>query len=257
MPTTAATMIPRDFETYAEAKDRRAKKIRLLAQGNQHRQRLAAKLRQCRKANRCNSGACDICVGNFRLKLYRQTRSIFDSRPHWTRASVIPSGLLIQYAGLPKVDLIAIGKLIDKRLERSSLKKRLVMAGIDISLNLQDNDIIGWQLHLYLLIEGEDTLQLREAVKAAFPSEPTAPKPHEFRPVTNFAKAITYLFKSTFKRRSRYTNAKGQASTRDQPLKGPDLMQLLPFLDRHPICARLILRGIRRNGGTFSLVKRR
>ena len=54
------------------------------------------------------------------------------------------------------------------------------MAGIDISLNLQDNDIIGWQLHLYMLIEGENTLRLREAIKAAFPPERTAPMPYDF-----------------------------------------------------------------------------
>ena len=72
------------------------------------------------------------------------------------------------------VELKALGEMIDKRLERSSLRQRIVMAGIDISLNLQDNKIIWWQLHLYILVEGENTLRLREAIKAAFPPEPTA-----------------------------------------------------------------------------------
>jgi hypothetical protein len=78
---------------------------------------------------------------------------------------------------LMNAELKALGEMIDKRLERSSLRRRIVLAGIDISLNFQDNDVIGWQLHLYMLIEGENTLRLREAIKAAFPPEPTAPTP--------------------------------------------------------------------------------
>ena len=144
---------------------------------------------------------------------------------------------------------------INKRLERSSLCNRIVIAGIDISLNVQDNVLVGWQLHLYVLIEGKNTLRLQEAIKAAFPPEPTAPIPHLFSPVNDSSKAVTYLFKNIFNRRSRYTNAKGQARTKDLPLKASDLRELLPFLDQHPIGARLILRGIRRNGGRLVVIK--
>ena len=110
--------------------------------------------------------------------------------------------------------------MIDKRLERSSLRRRIVMAGVDISLNLQDNNIIGWQLHLYMLVEGESTLRLREAIKAAFPPEPTASIPYDFDEVNAPSNCVTYLFKGIFRRRSRYTNANGHPRTRSQPLKG-------------------------------------
>ena len=111
---------------------------------------------------------------------------------------------------LTNVELKALGEMIDKRLERSSLRRRIVVAGIDISLNLQDNNIIGWQLHLYMLIEGENTLRLREAIKAALPPEPTAPTPYDFDEVNVPSNCVTYLFKAIFKRRSRYTSANGQ-----------------------------------------------
>jgi hypothetical protein len=192
MPTPPKQQFPRGFETFAEAKKRRDRKIRLLNQGNKRQRRLAATLAHCRKEERCKSGACDICVGKFRLRLFWQTLRLFESRPVWTRASVITSGMLKPFDGLLDVDLDAIAKVVDKRLERSSLRARLVIVGIDISLNFEDNQITGWQLHLYLLIEGEDTLQLREAIKAAFPPDPTAPKPYVFGPVTDFEKAITY-----------------------------------------------------------------
>ena len=181
--TSKTTIPPRPdgFETFADAKKRRAQKIRILGQGDKDQQRLAAKLERCRKGSRCDSGACDVCLRLYRLRLFRQTGPVLAARLHWTRASVVPDGFLPSLGELANVELKALGKMIDKRLERSSLRRRIVLAGIDISLNLQDNKIIGWQLHLYMLIEGENTLRLREAIKAAFPPEPTAPTPVRFR----------------------------------------------------------------------------
>jgi hypothetical protein len=129
------------------------------------------------------------------------------------------------------------------------------LAGIDISLNFQDNDVIGWQLHLYMLIEGENTLRLREAIKAAFPPELTAPTPYDFDEVNDPSNCVTYLFKAIFKRRSRYTNANGHR-TKSLPLKGPELRELLQFLDRQSVGERLILRGIRRNGRHLVIIKK-
>ena len=68
------------------------------------------------------------------------------------------------------------------------------------------------------------------------------------------AKAVTYLFKAIFKRRSRYTNTNGQARTKSLPLKGQELRELLQFLDQHPVGERLILRGIRRNGRRLVII---
>ena len=155
---------------------------------------------------------------------------------------------MVAVGELSNTDLDAIASMIDKRLERSSLCKRLAFVGIDMSYNVQDNRSLGWQMHMYLLIEGKNTLRLREAIKAAFPPEQTAPIPFQFQAMNDFAKAITYLFKAIFKRRSRYTNANGQQRTKSLPLKGRELRQLLQFLDQYSLGERLVLRGIRRNG---------
>jgi|ERR1700722_17047549 len=255
MATKTTISIPDKFETLTQAKKRRAYKIRILGKGERPAQKLAAKLTQCRKDEKCNSAACDVCVGRERLKLYRETQPIFSTHPDWTRASVIPAGFLVPIGKLSTVDLKAINTRINKRLERSSLGNRIVIAGIDISLNLQDNEIVGWQLHLYMLIEGKNTRRLQEAIKATFPPEPTALIPHLFSPVSDPTKAITYLFKNIFHRRSRYTTANSQARTKDLPLKGSDLRELLSFLDQYLIGARLILRGIRRNGSRLIAIK--
>jgi hypothetical protein len=217
---TTATTIPDKFETLSEAKKRRTSKIRLLDKGEKPAQKLAAKLTQCRKGQSCESAACDVCVGRERLKLYRETQPIFAAYSDWTRASVIPAGFLVPVGKLSTLDLKAVNSRINKRLERSSLRNRIVIAGVDISLNVQDNEIVGWQLHLYMLIEGKNTLPLQEAIKATFPPEPTAPIPYLISSVTDPTKAITYLFKNIFHRRSRYTTSNGQARTKDLPLRG-------------------------------------
>jgi hypothetical protein len=255
MATKTSISLPDKFETLTQAKQRRVYKICILGKGKKSARKLAAKLAQCSKGQPCESAACDECVGRKRLKLYRETQPIFAAHPDWTRASIIPAGFLVPVGQLSTLDLKPINTRINKRLERSSLGNRIVIAGIDISLNLQDNEIVGWQLHLYMLIEGKNTLRLQEAIKAAFPPEPTASIPHQFSSVTDPTKAITYLFKNIFHRRSRYTTSDSQARTKDLPLKGSDLRELLPFLDQFPIGARLILRGIRRNGSRLVVIE--
>jgi hypothetical protein len=247
---------PDGFETYADAKKRRNRKTKALRKGNERHQRLADNLATCRKDNPCGSGACDIDAGLFRLNLYRQSKPILDDCLAWTRASVIPAGFLIPFGELSTVNLETIAAKIDKRLERSSLRRRTAFVGIDISLNVENNEILGWQLHLYILIEGENTLRLREAIKAAFPPEPTAPVPYDFDEVGDSSNCVSYLYKAIFNRRSRYTDANGHHSTRKQSLKGPELRELLLWLDQYPIHARLILRGIRRNGSSLVVINK-
>jgi hypothetical protein len=247
---------PDRFETYADARERRTQKIRILSQGDKDQQRLATKLERCRKGCRCESAACNVCLRLYRLRLFRQTGPMLAARPHWTRASVVPAGFLLPLGELVNVELKALGEMIDKRLERSSLRRRIVLAGIDISLNLQDNNIIGWQLHLYTLIEGENKLRLREAIKAAFSPELTAPTPYDFDQVNDPSNCVTYLFKAIFKRRSRYTSANGHR-TKSLPLKSRELRELLEFLDHNRVGERLSFRGIRRNGRRLVIISKR
>ena len=132
VPTRNA--LPEGFETHVEAEERRAYKIEVLSGGNKAQQQLAGKLQRCRKGDRCNTGACDVCERLFRLRLLRQLQPILDSRPHWTRASVVTADFLFTPGELADVDLNALRRKISKRFERWSLRNRIVIAGIDISL---------------------------------------------------------------------------------------------------------------------------
>lgn len=257
MSIIAGNSLPDGFETYSEAKDRRAYKIEVLSGGNRAQRRLAEKLQRCRKGARCNCGACDVCARLFRMRLFRQLQPILASRPHWTRASVVPADLLFDTGELVNVDLNALRRKISKRFERWSLRDRIVIAGTDISFNTEDNEPIGWQLHLYILVEGEHTAQLEEAVKGTFRAEPTARVPYHFKQLSGTIRPVSYLYKAIFWRRSRYTLYERHPQIRNLPLKRPELRELLEFLGRYPVGARLILRGLRRDGRRLIITSRR
>jgi hypothetical protein len=189
----------------------------------------------------------------FRREYLSAASPVFASRPDWTRVSIIPSAFAIPVGQLSSVDLEKIVKHARKRLERSPhLRDRIVIGGIDVSLNQQNNSVGHWQLHLYLLIEGKKTSKFTAAVKAAFPPEPTAARPYRFRAVDDFAAAASYAYKSIFKRRSAYLKD-GKPRTRALPLKRQDEVELLSWLGGYKAGARLILRGVRRNGSPLQL----
>jgi hypothetical protein len=240
--------LPEDFETYAEAKQRRAHDIRVLRRGDWHRRRIAEKLSGCRKGQRCQNEACKICLGHFRRWLVSEATPILVSRPHRTCASVVTAGLLVRDDELHDLDLGKLVKRLRKRLERSSLADRMIIGGIDASLNFQNNVVTGYQFHLHLLIEGQDDLALREAIKSALPPEATAPEAYRFARLNNIPGAVSYAYKALFVRRSRFTDRGGVVRTKKQPLKGSELRALLSFLARYRVGARLILQGVRRNG---------
>jgi len=236
------------IETFEKARLRRRADRRKLKLGKKRQQRVGRTLGQCRRRCRCGTEACRVCLREFRIWWSGEAVKVLARRPHWTRCSVITKGLLVPYARLANFDLDAEVKRIRKRLERSDIPDRLVLGALDVSLNLEDNAMVGWQWHLYLLIEGKNDAELQQAVKDAFPLEPTALSPYDFEEVADPLKVVTYTYKALFERRSGYNTSQHNHRTKGQRLKGDDLRELLPFLANYKVGARLILRGASRNG---------
>ena len=77
-------------------------------------------------------------------------------------------------------------------MQRSrELRDRVALGAFDISLNIHNNQILGWQIHLYMLIEGDDDKSLRSAVRGLFRPEPSALRPYDFTQVKDPLQAIT------------------------------------------------------------------
>ena len=73
-----------------------------------------------------------------------------------------------------------------------------------------------------MLIEGEHTPQLEEAVKATFPPDKTVRVPFHFTQLTGKPGSVTYLFKSVFWRRlgTRFTSD-GREQNKKSTIKAP------------------------------------
>ncbi len=104
----------------------------------------------------------------------------------------------------------------------------------------------GWQFHLDLIVEGQNDSKLQQAIRDAFPGEPTALSAYDFEEVTTAPEVLTYACKADIKRRAGYLGSDGNHRTKNLPLKGADIRALLPFLARYKAGARLILSGVRR-----------
>ena len=237
-----------NFETFEDALRWRKVHRNKLKTATKRQRRAARPLMKCRRGHRCETEACRVCMREFRLWWAGEAVKIMLQRPNWTRCSVIAKDLLVPYRQLSTFDLTAAVKRIRKRLQRSAIHDRIVLGGVDVSLNLEKNKIIGWQFHLYLLIEGKNDNDLQAAVEKAFPDEPTAFAPYDFEQISDPLEVITYAYKAEIKRRSGYKGNDGNHRTKDLPLKGPDIRKLQPFLARYKVGARLILCGVRRNG---------
>jgi hypothetical protein len=243
------------IETFDEAKGRRADLVGILHRGNGAASKVAEQLAACRKGRRCGSGACPVCLRRYRRQLVRGARQIFRANADWTRASIIAADLKVPGGALHTLDLDKAVKRIRKRLERAApcLRDAVVFGGVDLSFNVENNGAGYWQAHLYLLIAGKRNTALKKAVREAFPPEPSAPRPYRFRTVDNAPAAVTYVFKAIFSRRSRYF-VDGEPRTRKLSLKPREHRELMVYLDKFSIGARLLLRGVRRNGNQLQKI---
>lgn len=241
-------------ETENQCKRWRAKAIRLLARGNAAHKKLAAKLRCCTKSAPCNSEACASCMYVFRSRLFEQSVNVMPVGG--MAVSIITAGIKCELGALGEFNVKKEVRRLQKRISRSDLLKDcLILGGLDVSLNRDIGIAPYWQVHVYILINHEDTKELRAAVHQTFPKEPSAAKPYRFRDLVDRLEAVGYTYKSRFEQRFHYINEEtGNVNLADDD-EIPDchLPELLMFLDSYPIGERMLLRGIRRHGRNLNL----
>ena len=254
MSNSYRAWLPRKFETQKEAVKRRDKLVATLAKGTGEDKTTARKLRRCKNKRRCQTEACPICMRPFRKWLLREGLMVLEERRYWYACSIVPADLRKPIGELANFDLENYVKAVKKRLERSSgLKDALVIGGVDFSLNTEDNANPVWQPHLYLLIAGLSKKQLKAGLTEVFKGETTSRRPYRLTRVYGPRGALSYAYKAQFWRRSGYTH-NGRANTRNLPLKLPEQREITSFFERYRPGDRLILRGIRRDGGRLRLL---
>ena len=125
-----------NFETFEGAIRWRKVHRNKLKTATKRQRRAARPLMKCRRGHRCDTEACRVCMREFRLWWAGEAVKIMLQRPNWTRCSVIAKDLLVPWRQLSTFDLTATVKRIRKRLQRSAIHDRIVLGGVDVSLNL-------------------------------------------------------------------------------------------------------------------------
>jgi hypothetical protein len=141
------------FETFNDAIHWRQIHRKKLKAGKKLQRRAARVLQYCRNRHRCGTEGCRVCIRDFRVGWTGEAVKIMLQRPVWTRCCIITKGLLVPYGQLGNFDLLAQIARLRKRIERSKLHGRIVLGGLDVSLNIEKNVIVGWQFHPYLIVE--------------------------------------------------------------------------------------------------------
>lgn len=147
-------------------------------------------------------------------------------------------------------------KSLQRRIQRSPLKTRLIIGGIDVSWNTLNNEGGHWQGHIYALVSGTVSPQLERQIQRVFMPSPETYRPSSVEPVDptdrDFFKCLTYSYKSLFNWRSSYHESRlkrdgsPRINRRTNPLPQAQLAELTDWLSRYSVGDRLILTGVRR-----------
>ena len=133
------------------AKQRRACDIRLLEAGQPEVQRLARKLRRCKKGKRCRSWACDVCVRFGRVWYADAAADALAGLP-LLAVTIALAGCSLPAGGLLQADTKKLKDLCRKRIDRAGLGDRLVISAVEWSANSDSAapNEVSWfpQLHL-------------------------------------------------------------------------------------------------------------
>ena len=253
MPPNWMTAI--NFETKAEAQERHAKIVRhaLFSYGASPSLRAVV---ACGLTARCLRDGCPSCLRRFRKELVKAIRAAHLFEGEWTTVSIISRGHLYRPGHLADFDIGAATKAMNRRLARSSDPDALFIGGWDVSYNMFENEAVGYQVHLYGLIDRPKSEELSRWADETFNLDPLSHRPKVLRPVDDevgFLKSVTYSNKSVFSRRSGYFDpdrpkADGTPSknTDDLPLRHPQLLEVTSWLAQYPVGSRLILRNLKR-----------
>lgn len=242
--------LPDQFESRRTVRRRRDKLIGDLRRGGSAEAlALAEKLEDCDEHHPCNSGACPVCLREFRVRYLTGTDVSLYERAELQRLSIVPAGGRAHLGKLLEFDQKRFRNAIRQNLRRKGPLLAWVLVGIDVSLNLEPGSGPYWQIHLYVLTPiDSDGVDWR----TVFPTDSRDPRPLQARGVRkrrDFPRVFSYLLKADFYRRSRYRARNGRMNTRAFSLKPSELVELSLFLDRYPIRTRLIAHRMRISEG--------
>lgn len=266
-------VLPPGFETFDQAKSRRAKCIAHLRRSTTKGARaLARRLAACKSGSRCGSGACAVCMRKVRMRWTKVASRFLAKFPLVLAVAIIPKGSSRAAGALDTYDLLKAirshQRALQRWLDKANLPyKVVVIGGLDLSLNTWENADPTWFPHFHLLVgcmsASDGGRAARDAIQGAIAGAPVLRAFHSKVVSTDkLAKATSYTLKSVFGRRSAFGRRNELAGKRKprpawQPIRGQHLTELLVFLDAYRPLDRFLLKGVRREGLLHKMKLRR
>ena len=238
-----------NFETAAQAKQRRRQLIRCLRGGENEHRWLARKLRRCREKSPCGSMACPVCQRRYRRWWLAQAAPLLNHSRDQTAVSLIVPHWQRPFGRLHEFDARRFKAAMRARLRRA-LPDNLVVGGIDISLNVGGLFASRtWAPHVYLIVDDADKETVRAALEGTVKATPEVPRPLQVRAVREPLSALSYAVKPFIGRRCSYVARDGKRATRKTRLKAAEALEAALVMDGMRPQDRLILKGVRLRGG--------
>jgi hypothetical protein len=252
------------FETAQQVVERQGLLAAALEGFGEEGKRLGKRLRRCGSRRndglKCLSAADPECLRDMRrwatdqaCRLRREGRRRTGHRG--TTVTVIPAGLRAEPGRLYEISIIKVRQAWWRAVHRMNITLP-IYGGIDISFNedARTQEPGHYQVHFAFAILGHANLKeahvaLKRRIEEAFDLEPMAARPVRVDPIRNPMRQLSYLYKAAFFRRVSIVGRGGRADTMVRPLKAKHLAEIALWLDRGSLTDRLLLYGLRRQGG--------
>jgi hypothetical protein len=231
------------FETVLDVELRSRYRQRVLEKGKKRSRSLATKLDNCDATNPCSSPACPRC-----MRLVRRwfAGTLLESLPADAEllfVTIVPADGRIPARELPKFDLKRLIARIRRRFLRDAVLRNGNFAfAVDVTY---EEPAGAWQWHVHGVAIGLAKPELKKALRRLFKPSPHIRRPVAILPLKDHVQQISYLLKAIWFRRAHYLSKKGRRTSKQYPVKGKQLRQLLIHLDRYRPTELILLVGMR------------
>lgn len=233
-PQHNISLLSDKFETLNDAKKELKYRIKCLKNSGLKKDlELAKWIGACRTSKPCGSGACSICMRNYRIWLVGHMLRIFSEYNDTYYVTLI---IMDRYMEIDNLSSISVKKAKDRlrtQLRRCGLGSAVIVGGFESDLDFEDNL---WIPHFHLIVANANRSKLEKLRKKFYKGN----RAMNIMESDDSASLYSYILKSYFKYR-KSSNNKIRIGDKEQ-------IAVLHFLSKLGLHERAFLLGLKRSG---------
>lgn len=212
-------------------------------------------VRNCRNTQPCRCGLCPKCIRRLRVQLLDFLEGEELYRLNWHLVTIRVEGWKVAPGDCAQFEALRDHRLIENllaRFRRMRLPGLTIFGAIETVYVTIANFPVEKPFHLHLMITGATAEQIQAAIRATIPLDTTDIRPLLIDPVQptrkDFFRAASYAFKHPLQKKSKRS---AEDHGRRQSLRAAERRELMQNLGVHGWTGRMILLGLRCDGGVF------